>query len=232
MMELLDYQAAYRCDVERVENSKKLAIKPNEDFERDEDFSAVTTSYKNLRRIMLTKKFETLYTENLNAEEADIKRIEKAVEKEETRKKQVRVAEPLNSKGVGETYEERSIIKMMKGPFYKMISKDGILVDDFSKCAQQDLIDVANTESPKIFVMGKPRSGKTTLSKMLAAKCNLVHVSVENWLTALMQKIKDHDPAEDEVEEGQEPKKWLTDLEEAIHKALLDGSGPTHEQSV
>ena len=33
MMELLDYQAAYRCDVERVENSKKLAIKPNEDLD-------------------------------------------------------------------------------------------------------------------------------------------------------------------------------------------------------
>jgi len=36
---------------------------------------------------MLVKKFETLYTENLNADENDLKRIDKIVEREEGRRK-------------------------------------------------------------------------------------------------------------------------------------------------
>ncbi len=85
--------------------------------------------------IMLVKKFETIYTEILNADETDQKRIDKIVEREEQRKKQVRSNDPLNTKGVGETYDEKSLIKMMQGPFYKLISKDGIKDDHFISCA-------------------------------------------------------------------------------------------------
>lgn len=83
---------------------------------------------------MLSKKFETLYTENLNADENDLKRLDKVAEREEQRKRQVRTAEPLNTKGVGETYEEKSLIKMMKGPFYQFASRDGLSEDDFVNC--------------------------------------------------------------------------------------------------
>lgn len=55
---------------------------------------------------------------------------------------------------------------------------------------------------------------------------------MENWLNALIEKIKNHDPAEDEVEEGEPPKKWLTDLEEKVQACLLDGSGPSLEISI
>lgn len=57
------------------------------------------------------------------------------MEREETRKKSIRNSDPLNTKGVGETYEEKSLIKMMLGPFYKLISKDGIKDDHFISCA-------------------------------------------------------------------------------------------------
>jgi len=85
---------------------------------------------------MLAKKFESLYTENLNADENDLKRIDKIVEREEQRKKAVRNSEPLNTKSVSETYEEKSVIKMMKGPFYKFISQEGLKEDNFKTCAQ------------------------------------------------------------------------------------------------
>ena len=49
MFEHPDNQTAYRCDVEKSENSGKLAIKPHEEFKRDEDFVAVETSYKKMR---------------------------------------------------------------------------------------------------------------------------------------------------------------------------------------
>jgi len=133
--------------VEKAENSDKLAIKPNEEFQRDEDFVPIETSYKKMRQVMLVKKFETVYTENLNADENDVKRIAAIVKREEQRRQQARSTEPLNTKGVGETYEEKSLIKMMKGPFYKHISKEGIKEDNFLTCAQQDLIDFANAQA-------------------------------------------------------------------------------------
>ena len=228
-----DFETAYRCDVERAENANKLAIKPNDEYQRDEDFVAVETTYKKMRQIMLVKKFETLYTENLNADENDLKRIEKIVEREEQRKKQVRTAEALHTKGVGETHEEKSLIKMMKGPFYQYASLEGIQEDNFVNCAVQDLIDYASNPAPRVLLLGKPRSGKTTLAKLLAARLDLVHVSVENWLARLLDKIKNYEPPEDlDLQEGEEPPKWLTDLEEAVDKALKAGSGPSHEQTV
>jgi hypothetical protein len=49
MYEHEDFKTAYRCDVERAENANKLAIKPNDEYQRDEDFVAVETSYKKMR---------------------------------------------------------------------------------------------------------------------------------------------------------------------------------------
>ena len=71
MFEHPDYEAAYRCDYQKFEKSSKLAIKPNEEFQRDEDFIPAETNYKKMRLIMLVKKFETIYTEILNADEND-----------------------------------------------------------------------------------------------------------------------------------------------------------------
>ena len=49
MYEHPDYETAYRCDVERVENHDKLAIQPSDVYQREEDFVAVETSYKKTR---------------------------------------------------------------------------------------------------------------------------------------------------------------------------------------
>lgn len=40
------FETAFRADVQRVETQAKMAIKPNEEFTRDEDFNNVTTSFK------------------------------------------------------------------------------------------------------------------------------------------------------------------------------------------
>ena len=45
----------------------------------------------------------------------------------------------------------------------------------------------------RVLVIGKPRSGKTTLTKELEKSLNLVRVSVDNWLANLFKKIKDRE---------------------------------------
>lgn len=184
---------------------------------------------------MLSKKYETFYTETLNADENDLRRIDKIVERENTRRRQVRSSEPLNTKGVSETYEERSLIRGMKGPFYKFDSSIGLTEDEFVYSRTQDLIDYATTPAARVLLIGKPRSGKTTLAKNLAQRLDLVHINVNNWLLKLQAKIKDYEAPEPEVdEEGNElpVPAWLSDLEEQVHVALKQGSGPTHEHTV
>jgi len=108
---------------------------------------------------------------------------------------------------------------MVKGPFYQLISRDGLKEDDFVNCPQQDLIDFATTPCIKIMLIGKPRIGKTTLAKALASNLDIVHVNVENWLKQLLEKISKYE-APDDLEEGQEAPKWLSDLEEEVNTLL------------
>ena len=56
---------------------------------------------------------------------------------------------------------------MMKGPFYQYDSKEGLKQDTFENCAENDLIEAANKEHMRILIIGRPRSGKTTIAKML-----------------------------------------------------------------
>ena len=56
------FETAHRSDVNRIETSAKMSIKPQEEHVREEEFPCVTTSYKKTIEIMLVKKFETFFT--------------------------------------------------------------------------------------------------------------------------------------------------------------------------
>lgn len=168
-----------------------MAIKPSEEVRNDHDFIPCETPYKRMRQIMLSKKFETIYTDILQGDENDLRRIDKLVDKEEVRKRKCKLQETLSTKA-GETYEEKHNIKAMMGPFYKSISKDGLKEDNFVTCAQQDLIDFASKPAAKVLLLGKPRSGKTTLAKMLAQRLDLMHINVQNWMNKLLAKVQKH----------------------------------------
>lgn len=65
------------------------------------------TTYKQVRHIMLWKKFETMYTESLLGKDAEdgedgmaADRVEKIVEREEQRRAKVRTVDAFNSKGL------------------------------------------------------------------------------------------------------------------------------------
>ena len=70
-------------------------------------------------------------------------------------------------------------------------------------------------------MIGKPRSGKSTLSKNLAKSLDIVHINIENWIISLLDKIKNYEPPE--VEEGEEPPPFLNELEEKVNNLLKTG---------
>lgn len=234
------YETAFRADVQRVESAAKMAIKPNEEFTRDEDFNSVTTSFRDAVQIMLQKKYESFFTIKLQGDsETAVERDEKTFEVERNRRKLTRIIEPLTSKGLQENFDAKDFLKVIRGPFYKLQSKCGPAEDDFEKCGSNDLIDIANKEVVKMMILAKPRSGKTTLAKQLEKRLNLVRVAADAWIDNLFKKIKDREenPPEEEpapeLEEGQEapPKKsWLQPLEESVVEQLKAGGAPSENE--
>lgn len=170
-------------------------------MKKEEEFNPVETCYRKLRQIMLFKKFESIFTDRAAADNKEQKRLKKLIEKEDKRRNLAMKQGNIAQKGLSETHEEKSFIKMMRGPYFQLDSKEGLRIDPFEVCAENDLIHAARTEALKILIIGKPRSGKTSLSKNLATKLDLVHISVEGWINALLNKIKTYEPPED-LEEG------------------------------
>lgn len=87
-------------------------------------------------------------------------------EKQESNKAQNDI--PFALKGIGETFEDKSAIKLTRGPFHAIESLQGLKEDHFLSCEFEDIIQAANTEPLKLLVLGKPRSGKSTLCERLA----------------------------------------------------------------
>ena len=111
-------------------------MKDNDEIKKEEEFNHVETSYKRLRQIMLYKKYECIYNDRSNADNKEQKRLKKLIEKDDKRKINTLKHGNIAQKGLSETYEEKSFIKMMKGPFFQLDSKDGLKEDDFVNCAE------------------------------------------------------------------------------------------------
>jgi hypothetical protein len=234
------FETAYRCDVRRIETSEKMAIKPTDEFLREEEFCNVTTPYQLAKQIMLQKKFETLFTIKLQGDvESAVERDNKIYSNERHRLKHAKLTESLTGKQLEETFDQKEFLQSTEGPFYRLSSEHGPRDDDYLKMGSKDLIDTANRTSLKILLVGMPRSGKTTLAKELERRLNVVRISPDCWIEALFAKIKDREenPPEEEpepeLEEGQEPppkKSWMQPLEEEVLAALQEGSAPTEAQ--
>ena len=98
-----------------------MAIRPNEEFTRDEDFNNVTTTFRDSVQIMLQKKYESFFTIKLQGDTASaVERDDKIFELERNRRKLTRIIEPLTSKGLTENFEAKDFLKVIKGPFYKL----------------------------------------------------------------------------------------------------------------
>ena len=186
------YATAFRSDVNRIETSGKMSIKPNAegDISQPYEFCPVTTSFQKTMMIMLSYKFQTFWTNKISEKQTaeEKQRDEKTYESEQTRKTAALYKDKITSKNLTENFDEKNYLKLMRGPFYSLISQHGSRNDDFVTCTTQDLIDSANAEVMKILVLGKPRSGKTTLATAVAEKLDLVRVSADLWLEDLMKR--------------------------------------------
>ena len=142
------YATAFRADVNRIETSNKMSIKPAADGEivQAHEFVNVTTSFQKTMQIMLSFKFQTFWTAKISEKQDPLEkqRDEKTFESEKQRKVAAQLKDNLTSKNLTETFDEKNYLKLMRGPFYNLISREGSREDKFAECTTQDLIDSAN----------------------------------------------------------------------------------------
>ena len=217
------YQTAFRSDVNRIETSNKMSIKPPQEGEspQSHEFCNVTTSFQKTMQIMMSFKFQTYWTNKISdkQEPYEKQRDEKTYESEKQRKQAALLKDSLTSKNLTENFDEKNYLKLMRGPFYNMMSRSGSREDDFANCTMHDLIASANAELLKILLLGKPRSGKTTMAISMAEKLDLVRISPDIWLEDLFARIKEKEENEEPEEEEQPP-------ENAEEEEPAEGEGP------
>jgi chloramphenicol 3-O-phosphotransferase len=107
----------------------------------------------------------------------------------------------------------------VRGPFYQLESKLGILTDPV--VSDLDIIVSANKPAFAILVIGKPRAGKSTTAEVLASSLDLVYIHVQRFIDILLKKISEYEAPD--LEEGEEPPKWLSDVEENVNSTLKSG---------
>ena len=176
---------------------------------------------------MLSFKFQEFWTQKLSDKQSanEKQRDEKTYESEKQRRSAAVLKDSLTSKNLTENFDEKNYLKLMRGPFYNLISRDGSREDDFVNCTTHDLIDSANAELMKVLVLGKPRVGKTTLAKALAESLDLVRISPDVWLEDLFARIKDREENPPEEEEEEEEEKEEEAPEEEAKEEAEEGEG-------
>jgi hypothetical protein len=131
-----DFETAYRSDVNRIETKGRMAIKELDEIRRDEEFNAVETPYRKLRQVMLQKKFESLFRDRIQADSTEQRRWQGVLDGVEKEKRQAMKPGHISQKGLKETFEDKSFVKMMRGPFCGLDSREGMRADDFYTCAE------------------------------------------------------------------------------------------------
>lgn len=168
MVDHVDVQYAFKSKISKIENKTHLVIKEDEGVRREEDFIPAETDYKKMLLFMLNRKFESFYSMRAKAEEKEQARLKKVKERE--KKKSVMV--PQKSEQAHDPREDHQ--KALYQQYRHLISKDGIIEDE--SVNRFDLINEANKPPLCILVIGKPRSGKSNVSKNLGESLDLVHV--------------------------------------------------------
>jgi adenylate kinase family enzyme len=54
----------------------------------------------------------------------------------------------------------------------------------------EDILTYAKQEPLQLLVIGRPKSGKSTLAKAIARKYNLIYISVEVAINKIFERVK------------------------------------------
>lgn len=72
----------------------------------------------------------------------------------------------------------------------KNLSSEDHIQKDSSNPFLDDIITFTGLVPLQLLILGRPKSGKTTLAKAVSKKYNLVYISVESMIEKLLERSK------------------------------------------
>ena len=93
----------------------------------------------------------------------------------------------------------------------------------------QDIVALAAKPQLQMLILGKPRSGKTTLAKELAGSLHVNHIEPATLIEQIFEKLK---PPEEGFEEEENPAPKLSKLEQEIVDMMKEGKAVTLAQQL
>jgi hypothetical protein len=133
LLQLQEFEVAKRCDVAKAETAKHLANKPIENPPKDIEFTN-EASFRFVKKVMLRAKFSQISDDRGRADEKEVRRMQKAFDHEQKDKQRAVKIQSIANKGINETFEEKSAVKLTRGPFHNLESIDGLKTDNFLTC--------------------------------------------------------------------------------------------------
>jgi len=95
--------------------------------------------------------------------------------------------------------------------------------------SDQDIVTLAAKPQLQMLILGKPRSGKTTLAKELAGSLHVNHIEPAALIDQIFAKLK---PPEEGFDEEENPAPKLTPIEQEVVNMLKEGKAVTLAQQL
>ena len=83
-----------------------------------------------------------------------------------------------------------------------------------------DVVAMAQKAPLQLLVIGRPKSGKTTLAKAVAKKYSLVYISIESMIEKVFERVKFFEENPPETDDDGNPKDGLLPIEKYILNEL------------
>ena len=105
----------------------------------------------------------------------------------------------------------------------KYLSQQERLPSDTADPFDDDVIEYAHQPPLQLLIVGRPKCGKTSLAKRIAAKYQIVHVSLENSVNKIFERVKFFEENPPEMDDNGVPKDGLTTIEKCVLEDLQQG---------
>lgn len=105
----------------------------------------------------------------------------------------------------------------------KNLSAEDSIQRDSNNPFQEDIIKFAKLVPLQLLILGRPKSGKSTLAKAIAKKYSLVYISIESVIDKLFERSKYFEENPPEVDEDGNTKDGLLAIEKFILGELQKG---------
>lgn len=106
----------------------------------------------------------------------------------------------------------------------KNLSYEDHILRDNGNPFLEDVLQYAKLVPLQLLIIGRPKSGKTTLAKALAKKYNLIYISLESMIEKVFERSKFFEENPPEVDEDGNAKDGLLAIEKFILAELAKGN--------